>query len=131
MRAGQGQLAFITGSAGRGKTTLAHEFARQAQLSDPELVVAAAGCNAHTGLGDPYLPFREALSLRAGDVEAKWAGGGLSRENAVRLWNLMPISIPALIDLGPELIGNFISDTALLLRVNALPEAATDDSSPS
>jgi len=39
--AGQGQVVFVTGSAGRGKTALVEEFARRAQNAHPDLLVCA------------------------------------------------------------------------------------------
>ena len=69
-RRGQGQLTFVIGGAGRGKTMLVREFARQAMATDPELLAVSGNCNAHFGLGDPYLPFREALTMLSGEVEA-------------------------------------------------------------
>jgi len=36
-------------------------------------------CNAQTGIGDPYLPFREVLGLLTGDVEARLARGASPR----------------------------------------------------
>jgi hypothetical protein len=39
------------------------------------LIVAGGNCNAYTGRGDPYLPFREILELLTGHVEARWAAG--------------------------------------------------------
>ena len=83
--AGQGQVVFVTGDAGQGKTALIQEFARRAQAAHPDLVVASGNGNAHTGIGDPYLPFREVLGLLTGDVEARWAAGAISREQARRL----------------------------------------------
>jgi len=60
--AGQGRVAFVTGEAGSGKTTLVQEFARRAQDAHADLRVASGNCNAYTGIGDPYLPFREISS---------------------------------------------------------------------
>jgi predicted ATPase/DNA-binding SARP family transcriptional activator len=116
---GQGQVVFLTGEAGSGKTALAREFARRAQQIHAELVVANGNCDALTGFSDPYLPFREVLSLLTGDIEARWAAGMISSENASRLWNLMPLSVPALVDLSPDLIGSFVPGPALLSRAVA------------
>ncbi|HXV44106.1 MAG TPA: AAA family ATPase, partial [Anaerolineae bacterium] len=121
--AGQGQVALIVGETGSGKTVLLHEFARQAQAAQPELVVALGNCNAHTGVGDPYLPFREALNLISGNVEARGARGVISQENARRLWSLLPISIQTIIDVGPDLIGTFVPGAALAARAAALTSA--------
>lgn len=80
--AGQGQVVFITGEAGQGKTSLMAEFARRAQAAQPDLVVAGGNCNAYAGVGDPYLPFRDIFSLLTGDLETRLAAGTLSAEQA-------------------------------------------------
>jgi hypothetical protein len=91
-RSGTGQILFVIGEAGRGKTILVQEFVRQAQAADPELLVVSGSCNAHTGSGDPYLPFREALTMLSGEVETRWAGGLISTAHARRLWETMPLN---------------------------------------
>ena len=68
---GRGKVVFVTGHAGSGKTALIQEFARRAQAAHPDLVSAGGHGNAHTGVGDPYLPFREMLGLLTGDVQAQ------------------------------------------------------------
>ncbi len=45
--AGEGQVVFVTGGAGRGKTALMEEFARRAQDAHPDLLVAIGNCNAY------------------------------------------------------------------------------------
>jgi hypothetical protein len=92
----KGRVIFVTGEAGSGKTALVQEFAQRVQETYPELIVASGKCNAHAGIGDPYLPFIEILSLLTGDVESKWTAGVISREHALRLWNLLPLSVKAL-----------------------------------
>jgi DNA-binding SARP family transcriptional activator len=114
--AGQGRVALIAGEVGSGRTALAHEFARRAQETHAGLVVAAGRCDAYSGLGDPYLPFREVLSLLTGEIEAPWAAGTISQENAGRLWSLAPASIPALVERGPDLIDTLVSSQDLLSR---------------
>jgi tetratricopeptide (TPR) repeat protein len=104
----QGQVCFVTGEAGSGKTALVTEFARRAQESHTDLVVAVGQCDAHTGVGDPYLPFREVLSLLTGDVEAKLAGGVITKENASRLRKLTAVSAQVLVEVAPGLIGLFV-----------------------
>ncbi|MFQ5855111.1 MAG: ATP-binding protein [Anaerolineae bacterium] len=95
--AGQGQVCFVTGEAGAGKTalvtdtsaTLSTRFARRAQAQHDDLLVAVGDCNAQTGIGDPYLPFREVLGLLTGDVERELAQGAITEENAGRLRNFL------------------------------------------
>jgi DNA-binding SARP family transcriptional activator/predicted ATPase len=111
--AGQGQLALVSGESGSGKTLLAHEFARRAQAAYANLVVASGTCNAYTGIGDPYLPFREILSLLTGDVESQLTSGIITQENASRLQALTSAARLALIDHGPDLIDTFVSSVAL------------------
>lgn len=113
---GRGQVIFITGEAGSGKTAFIQEFARQAQEAHSELVVASGKCNAHTGIGDPYLPFIEVLNLLTGDVEAKWTAGLVPRDHAVRLWNLLPLSVRSILDNGRDLINTFVPGQTLLSR---------------
>jgi DNA-binding SARP family transcriptional activator/predicted ATPase len=120
-QAGQGRVAFIAGEAGSGKTALLQEFSRRAHAlpAHPDLIVASGNCNAHTGIGDPYLPFREILALLTGDVEARWAAGAMTREHARRLWNTLPLTVQALVEGGPDLIDTFVPGAALLERARA------------
>jgi predicted ATPase/DNA-binding SARP family transcriptional activator len=114
---GQGRVVFVTGDPGSGKTALVNEFISHARLKYPDLIVASGNCNAHTGIGDPYLPFREILELLTGDVQARWFAGAISKEYAQFLWNLIPITSQALLDMAPDLLDTFISSTALYGRV--------------
>ena len=67
---GHGKVAIVRGEAGSGKTAMLNAFARLAQANQPDLVVASGICNAYTGVGDPYLPFREILAMLTGDTES-------------------------------------------------------------
>lgn len=118
--AGRGHVFFIAGEAGSGKTALAHEFAHRAQNAIGDLIVATGNCNAHTGLGDPYLPFREMLSLLTGEIETKLAQGTITEENALRLWSLLPHSFQALLEFGSDLIDSFVPVTNLIMRAGGL-----------
>jgi ABC-type oligopeptide transport system substrate-binding subunit len=115
--AGQGQVCMVTGEAGAGKTTLMLEFARRAQAAQADLLVAMGDCNATTGIGDPYLPFREVLGQLTGDVEAKLAQGAITAENASRLKHFLRAAGPALVEYGPDLIDIFVPGGALVTRV--------------
>jgi len=116
---GKGQMVFITGEAGSGKTTLIRAFEQFAQKRHADLIVARGKCDAHTGIGDPYLPFRDILGMLTGEVEAMWAAGAITKEHATRLWNFLPLSMQALVDAGPNLIGTFVSGEALIKRAVA------------
>jgi predicted ATPase/predicted Ser/Thr protein kinase len=123
---GQGQLAFVIGEAGSGKTTLINAFAWEAQDKHSDLVVATGNCNAHTGIGDPYLPFREVMSLLTSEIEARWEAGEISRDHANRLWNLLPISLQALVESGSGLIDTFVSGRALAAHAVAFASEKED-----
>ncbi len=114
--AGQSRVVFVTGDPGSGKTALVQEFSQRIQATQPELIVAGGVCNAFTGVGDPYLPFREALSLLAGEVETRGISGTISRDQAQRLWALMPQTIQTLMVNGPDLLDIFISSSSLIQR---------------
>jgi predicted ATPase/transcriptional regulator with XRE-family HTH domain len=115
-RSGKGQILFVIGGAGRGKTMLVQEFARQAQSADPELLIVSGYGNVHTGIGDPYLPFREALTMLTGEVEAKWAGGLVTADHARRLWEAMPLTIAAVVEHAPDLVDSFVPSKGLRER---------------
>jgi DNA-binding SARP family transcriptional activator/tetratricopeptide (TPR) repeat protein len=117
--AGQGRVAFVTGESGSGKSLLLQEFTRRAEQAHPGLVIASGDCNAYTGIGDPYLPFREILGLLSGDVEARGNAGAITRETGRRLWNLLPCAVQAFVDSGPDLIDTFVPRAALLERASA------------
>jgi DNA-binding SARP family transcriptional activator len=122
--AGQGRAAFVTGEAGSGKTALVGEFARRAQERHAELVVASGDCNAYTGIGDPYLPFREILELLTGDVGARLAAGAITQESARRLWRLIPGAVRALLEFGPDLVDTLVRREPLLERAGAYAQGA-------
>jgi DNA-binding SARP family transcriptional activator/predicted ATPase len=123
---GQGRVVFVTGVTGSGKTALISEFIRRAQNTYANLIVASGNCNAQTGLGDPYLPFREILGLLTGDVEARWAAGAITREHARLLWETLPFAARALVESGPDLIDTFVPAAALLERAAAFTPSDMD-----
>jgi adenylate cyclase len=114
--AGQGQVAFVSGQAGTGKTALVTEFARRAQAEHMELVVAVGQGDAQTGIGDPYLPFREVLNQLTGSVDARPDRGAVGKENANRLGKLVTMSGQILVEVAPDLIGLFLPGAGLAMR---------------
>jgi len=123
---GKGSVVFITGEAGSGKTALVQEFSYRAQNAHAGLIVASGNCNAHTGIGDPYLPFREALEMLTGEVEALWAAGAITHEHTCRLWKFLPIAVQALVQAGPDLIDTFVPGAALVSRAKASAPAGSE-----
>ncbi len=113
--AGEGQVAFVTGEAGSGKSALVHHFCRQVQAVHANLVVATGQCDAQTGAGTPYLPFVEVLRLLTGDVTEDMADEALSEENASRLKSTVRFSVDALLAFGPDLIDVLIPGSGLMI----------------
>jgi len=112
----KGQVVFVTGGPGRGKTTLLEAFSQQAMIAHPGLLVVGGKCTAYSGLGDPYLPYREAMAMLTGDVEGRWDAGAISREHAQRLWASFPFAVQTVLDHGPQLFDVFVSGSMLLSR---------------
>lgn len=117
---GRGQICFVTGEAGAGKTSLTGEFARRAQQRDKELLVVVGDCNAQIGIGDPYLPFREVLGMLAGDIDDKVAQGMTTLENASRLKKFLQVSKRIILDVGPDLIDILVPGVGLVTRAGAM-----------
>lgn len=116
---GEGQVCFVTGEAGAGKTSLIQAFTRAAQDQFPDLLVVFGDCNAQTGAGDPYLPFREVLGQLSGETDASVAEGVITQENAQRLRAFLRESGDVLIDVGADVLGIFVPGASLLARIGA------------
>ncbi|MSP12218.1 MAG: hypothetical protein EXR62_04580, partial [Chloroflexi bacterium] len=112
--AGKGQICFITGEPGQGKTTLALEFARRAQQAHPELATAAGVCDPQTGQGDPYLPFRTMLQILTDTSAAR-----PQSQPTLRRQTLVQASIEVLLDWGPDLIETFVPGAALATKIGS------------
>lgn len=96
-------VVFTTGEAGAGKSSLLDAFATSAQEANADLVAARGGCNAQTGLSDPYLPFREVLASLAGsDNDASAARSQPKRSS--RLRGARALGTKVLLEVGPDLV---------------------------
>ena len=124
--AGKGQVAFVVGEAGKGKTALISEFAQRAQETYADLVVALGNCSDYTGAGDPYLPFRDVMGMLTGDVETRWASSAITQIHARRLWSLVPYSVDALMTHGTDLIDVFVPATELYERATVVAPQPTE-----
>ncbi len=117
--AGSGRLVFVTGQAGSGKSVLLRTFASEAETRIGALRVLAGTCNAFTGSGDPYLPFRQILGLLCGDIERAWSQGSLTASGASQLWAGLPAVVETLLDEGPYLLGSLLDVDSLWHRFEA------------
>lgn len=115
---GRGRVVFVVGEAGIGKTALVREFARRAQERYPTLLVAIGDCNAQSGVGEAYLPFREILGLLTGDLEQKRAQGVITDENARRLQQALVKSGMILLDVGYQLVDTLVPGGNLITTLS-------------
>jgi ABC-type oligopeptide transport system substrate-binding subunit len=118
--AGRGGLAFVTGGPGRGKSTLLNEFAWRSMDKHASLLAVVGSCSAYSGMGDPYLPFRDLLGMLTGDVEARLAAGLMGREHARRLWESLPVVLESLVQYGSDALALLSGTPALLARARAV-----------
>ena len=122
--AGHGQICFLKGEAGAGKSTLVEEFVRQAQAENADLVVAFGSCDSQTGSGDPYLPFREIFEQLTGATDeapphSKEAKASIL-ENSRRLKKLAVLTGDLLVNMGPDLIDLFLPGGKLIMLAGKL-----------
>ena len=109
---GERKTCFIVGEAGSGKTRLVHEFSIESMKKYENLLFLVGACNAQTGIGDSYLPFRQIIHQMLGNNEN--AGGLVGTDNSKRLRNTLKTSGKALVEVAPELIGTLIPGAGLL-----------------
>jgi tetratricopeptide (TPR) repeat protein len=104
------EVRLVTGSAGAGKTVLVEEFIRRSVDRNNSLVAGFGRCNSHTGLGDPYAPFKEVLGLLLGNLPETATAVGISSQNAARLGDRSNETGLALVEHAPDLIGSIAPD---------------------
>lgn len=100
----RGSVVFVIGEAGYGKTTLLNEFTRRILDAYPETIIARGMCNAFSGMGAPYLPFRDVLAMLRGDFDKHLSAGLLARRQAANLAEFAPRVKEVLEQEGPDLV---------------------------
>lgn len=126
---GRGHVAFVAGEAGRGKTALLTAFAARAQHLAPSLVVARGFGTAASGIGDPYLPFRDLFLMLLADPQAPWQADQLAAGQAQRLWDLAPTVARTIVTVGPELVDVLVPRRAIEPWLGDLAPAGPDTAS--
>lgn len=117
--AGEGQILFVTGEAGSGKTALIQEFIRRSLAQHADLAPVYGHCTAYHHVGDPLLPFREIVGWLTGDIESHWLTGAMTRDHALRLWRLLPAAVALLLNASVELLDTLVPAAPLIRRVGA------------
>jgi tetratricopeptide (TPR) repeat protein len=114
--AGKLAVRLVAGEAGAGKTALVTELARRARARDGRIVIAVGDCNAQSGAGDPYLPFREVLSVLVGGTAAATP----TAADGARIQGFVRLSLRALSESAPDLVGMFVPAGAILARLGGM-----------
>lgn len=121
--AGQGNVVFVTGETGSGKTTLIGQFISEALRNNHDLLAAAGQCDARFGLGILYQPFNEILRMlgeegSVGDWLTTLCPWKVTHQDLTqRVSVALPVFIQALVERGPELVGTMLSGDAIIQRV--------------
>jgi oligopeptide transport system substrate-binding protein len=123
---GRGRVAMVTGEAGSGKSALMGAFTNIAQQNHPDLLVAWGNCDAFSGAGDPYLPFRDVMGMLTGDVESSLRMGTVTQQQALNLWEAMPLTINLLVDSGSDLLNLLVSASSMLTRAESTGQMDTN-----
>lgn len=105
---GNGRVMLVAGDAGEGKTALMTAFADRAHRTVPELLVASGSCNAFTGEGDPFLPFRQIIMQLTGDVPLDPGEDAFESARTARLRAFGATGAAALLEQGPHVAEAFV-----------------------
>jgi len=115
---GKAQVVFIAGEAGAGKSSLVTEFIRRLEEADPKLIASIGECNAQTGFADPYLPFRQVLTMLTTGSEEKKTSKEIDEKKKLDRWkDFVQVSTRTLIMLGPDLVGIFVPGAQIVGKI--------------
>ncbi|MEZ4683488.1 MAG: helix-turn-helix domain-containing protein [Caldilineaceae bacterium] len=103
MLAGEAQVGFITGEAGRGKSSLLTEFARRVDSAHAHVTIVGGSCNAFAGTGDPYLPFRDIFNALMGEADTHWSQA-ISTQQTKQLQQQLPYTVQLPMEHSPDLL---------------------------
>ncbi len=106
---GKGQICFIKGNAGSGKTALIQAFIQNATKNHPELLIAYGRGTSLNQVGVPYQPFIDILAMLLADLETAVNNQLLPLSQARRLWEAYPQTFATIKTFGPDLLTNWFS----------------------
>lgn len=116
---GNRSACFVIGEAGAGKTALLAEFCNHARQAHPNIVIADGMCNAQTGSGDAYLPFREVLTELTGEADEASLSPGSPDSQSPGTARWFQAAKRTLVEHGPDLIDIFVPGGAVVTRLSA------------
>ena len=112
---GQGQICFVIGETGSGKTTLVEEFITRSQETNDDLQFACGHCTPQGKDVNSYQPFKELFAeLVEGDSQTP--PGVLSTQNRNRLRRTGAALGDTILEVAPDLIGTLVPGSQLAAR---------------
>ncbi|HEY3341003.1 MAG TPA: AAA family ATPase, partial [Anaerolineae bacterium] len=126
---GKGQVCFVSGETGIGKSALVAEFERQAQAKHADLVMAVGICDPQVNGGSPYAPFRDVLEMLTHNTTSRAVKEHTARENTNRLARTAKVFVDLIIKFGPDIINIFVPGVGLPIKISqfALGESGMGD----
>ena len=126
---GKGQICFVSGETGIGKSALVAEFERQAQAKHADLVMAVGICDPQVNGGLPYAPFRDMLEMLTHSTTSRAVKEHTAKENNNRLARTTKVFMDLIIKFGPDIINIFVPGVGLPIKISqfALGETGLAD----
>ena len=126
---GKGQICFVSGETGIGKSALVAEFERQAQAKHVDLVMAVGICDPQVNGGLPYAPFRDVLEMLTHSTTSRAVKEHTAKENNNRLARTTKVFMDLIVKFGPDIINLFVPGVGLPIKISqfALGETGLAD----
>ena len=126
---GKGQVCFVSGETGIGKSALVAEFERQAQVKHANLLMAVGMCDPQVNGGLPYAPFRDMLEMLTHSTTSRMVKEHTAQENNARLSKMGKVVMDLIVKFGPDIINIFVPGVALPIKISqfALSEVGLAD----
>jgi predicted ATPase len=115
---GKGQICFVSGETGIGKSALVAEFERQAQAKHADLVMAVGICDPQVNGGLPYAPFRDVLEMLTHGTPSRAVKEHTAKENSNRLARTAKVFVDLIVRFGPDIINIFVPGVGLPIKIS-------------